>query len=288
MRKIVLALAGVFVFACGAQLSAQSLKGSRTAMKRQNHVAQKQDYTFLRTSRDVRRFVENGLLVPVKSSASLRLSDGVSFPYARPAVRTFAQRLSAQYKSGCGERMTVTSLTRPLSSQPWNASDLSVHPAGMALDIRVSDRRSCRRWLEQALVGLEAKGLIDATREHFPAHYHVAVFTGAYERYVAKLSDGPTRQLAAAGQSAKQTEPRRQLKIATAARPTYASVLPLPASSNAAQTTHKVRPGESLWSIAKQHGVTVTALKNANDLHSAKIRAGQVLAVPTARGSEAD
>ncbi|HEX6558891.1 MAG TPA: DUF5715 family protein, partial [Longimicrobiales bacterium] len=159
MRRIVFALTGLLVLGSTVSLCAQTLRGSRATMRRQNTVAHKQDFTFLETSRDVRRFVESGLLVPVKSTSSLKLSDGVSYPYSRPAVKTFALRLAGQYKSSCGERLVVTSLTRPLSRQPWNSSELSVHPAGMALDIRVSDRRSCRRWLEQVLLGLERKGV---------------------------------------------------------------------------------------------------------------------------------
>lgn len=268
MRKIVIALAGVFVFA-GSGLHAQSaLKGSRTAMRKQNSVAQKQDYTFLRTSSDVERFVSSGYLVPVKGTSSLKLAD-VSFPYARPAVKTFAERLASQYRSACGNKLVVTSLTRPLSRQPSNASDLSVHPAGMALDIRVSDSRECRRWLETTLVSLERKGVLEATRERRPAHYHVAVFPSAYFSYLS--------------QAAPKTEP----KIAKVDRPKYASVVPMPSARKAA-ATHKVRAGESLWSIARTHGVTVTALKEANALSGNRINAGQLLAIPRQRGSQAD
>jgi hypothetical protein len=283
MRKIVLAMTGVFVLAQAAHLGAQSLKGSHATMERQNSVAHNLDYTFLETARDVRHFIEAGLLVPVHSTKALRLSEGVSFSYARPAVKLFAERLASQYQRECGERMVVTSLVRPLSRQPWNASELSVHPAGMAVDIRVSDRRSCRNWLAEALVGLEAKGVIDATREHFPAHFHVAVFPAAYERYVAK-TDAPTSTRLASAAATKPAKP--VLKIAEAAQPTYASILPMPSSHTT--TTHKVRPGESLWSIAKQHGVSVAALKNANDLRKSRIVPGQVLAIPTPRSSEAD
>ena len=267
MRKIVIAIAGVFVFA-GSGLHAQSpLKGSRTAMRKQNTVAQKQDYTFLRTSSDVQRFVSSGYLVPVKGTASLKLAN-VSFPYARPAVKTFAERLASQYRSACGNKLVVTSLTRPLSRQPSNASDLSVHPAGMALDIRVSESRACRRWLETTLVGLEKKGVLEATRERRPAHYHVAVFPNAYFSYLNKVAE-------------------KEPKIARASQPKYASVLPVPSGAKKA-ATHKVRAGESLWSIARKHGVTVTALKEANALGSNQIKAGQVLAIPRERGSQAD
>jgi LysM repeat protein len=281
MRKLAtIAFVGLFVFANSAQLSAQSLKGSRTAMRRQNSVALEQDFTFLRTTSDVWRFVDKGLLVKVKNTGSLKLSEAVSFPYARGAVKTFAERLASQYKDACGEKLVVTSLTRPLSRQPWNASDLSVHPAGMALDIRVSQRRACRRFLEQTLVSLENKRVLDATRERFPAHYHVAVFPAAYQNYVSRLSSSSAKF------ARNSTKEAAKTKMASAAQPQYASIMPLTATASRTHApTHKVRKGETLWTIAEKHNVSVTALKKTNGLHSSRIRAGQVLAIPGVRSS---
>ena len=283
MRNKVFAILGVFVLASFAQLSAQTLKGSRATMRKQNSIAQNHDFTFLRTSSDVARFVESGLLVPVNNSSALKLAENVGFPVARPQVRTFVQRLARQYKDACGEKLVITSLTRPLSRQPWNASDLSVHPAGMAVDMRVSDRRSCRRWLTNALIGLEQRGVLDATREHYPAHFHVAVFPTSYQNYVASL-DAPakstTKTLAAATTSTTKNQ--------TVTQPvTYASIIPFTSGSTKI-ATHKVRPGESLWSIAQQHGVSVTALKSANELRGARIRVGQILTIPNSRNANGD
>ena len=286
MRKIAYALTGLFVLAQTTQLGAQSLKGSHATMERQNAIARKQDYTFLRTSEQVRHFIDAGLLVRVNPTKSLRLADGVSFEYARPAVKTFVERLAREYKNECGERMVVTSLTRPLSRQPWNASELSVHPAGMAADIRVPEHRSCRNWLAEVLVGLEAKGVIDATREHYPSHFHVAVFPAAYERYVARIEGGSTTRLASTTSAKAKAKP--PMKIANASEPSYASILPMPASAHANTATHKVRAGESLWSIAQDFGVSVNAIKSANDLHSSRIRPGQTLSIPNTTRSEAD
>src|SRR5688500_17047163 len=136
------AVVGIILCVSASGIHAQTLRGSSTAMKRQNGVAQKLDYSFLQTSSEVRRFVDSGLLERVRPNANFDLV-GVSHPYARPAVKTFIERLSAQYRSACGQKLVVTSLTRPVREQPRNASDLSVHPAGMALDLRVSTRSSC-------------------------------------------------------------------------------------------------------------------------------------------------
>ncbi len=55
----------------------------------------------------------------------------------------------------------------------------------------------------------------------------------------------------------------------------------LVALNAAAQTTVVVQSGDSLWSLARKHGVTVTALQEANQMGaSEQIRAGQTLRLP--------
>jgi LysM repeat protein len=39
--------------------------------------------------------------------------------------------------------------------------------------------------------------------------------------------------------------------------------------------------GDSLWGIAKRHGVTVSGIKQANGIQSSRIKPGQVLAIPS-------
>lgn len=164
-----------------------TLRGSSASMLRQNLVAKELDYTFLRTGAQVRDFAERGYLVPVEGDENFELAN-VSFPYARAELGVFIARLAAQYREGCGEKLVVTSLTRPKSSQPSNAHQLSVHPAGMAVDLRISERSACREWLESTLLALEAQDLLDVTRERNPPHYHVAVFPDAYAAHVARLA----------------------------------------------------------------------------------------------------
>ncbi len=167
---------------------AASLRGSRTSVGRQNYQARRHDFTFLRTPSEVRQFVDKGLLVPLRGNANYTLH-AVSYPYARPEVKVFIERLSAQYRASCGEQLVVTSLTRPTTRQPGNASPRSVHPTGMALDLRRSWKSSCRRWLESTLLYLEGRGVLEAARERRPPHYHVAVFPKPYAGYVANLGN---------------------------------------------------------------------------------------------------
>ncbi len=51
-------------------------------------------------------------------------------------------------------------------------------------------------------------------------------------------------------------------------------------SPGRANVSHTVRSGETLSSIARQHGITVAALRRANDLGTSRIRAGQRLRLP--------
>lgn len=230
-------------------VSAQSLLGSRDSLLRQNAEARDHDFTYLRTSSDVRSFARKGLLVRLRGNSDYRLaSDYVSFPYARPEVKLFIERLSDQYRAACGERLYVTSLTRPITRQPRNASHLSVHPTGMAVDLRRSHRASCREWLEETLLYLEGREVLEATREKHPPHYHVTLFPKPYMRYLG-TDDRPV-------QVAKATVSKSSKK-------------------------YRVGRGDTLWNIAKKHGVSVTAVKKANGIRSSHLKPGQMLAIPT-------
>ena len=287
MHRFCAALALAAVVAA-TPAEAQTLRGSRASMIRQNNVAKAHEYTFLRTTTDVNRFVDRGYLVPITGNSNYELA-GVSFPYARAQVRTFVQRLSAQYRAACGERLVVTSLTRPQSRQPRNASSQSVHPTGMAIDLRVSDRRSCREWLEETLLGLERRGVLDATREYRPPHYHIALYPSQYDAYVSRLPGAsepePVRMASAStsratNSTATTTRPAPTNALATA-QPTATLSAPVAAPTAAPDTLrYRVRSGDSLWEIARSHGTTVNNLRRINNLSTNRIYAGQVLDVP--------
>ena len=103
---------------------AQSLLGSRASLLKQNEEAREHEFSYLQTTSEVEDFAQRGILVSITGNSDYWVTD-VSFPYARPEVRTFLGRLASQYHSACGERLVVTSLTRPTSRQPRNASPFS-------------------------------------------------------------------------------------------------------------------------------------------------------------------
>ncbi len=258
--RMIARVAGVLVLSlvfAASSADAQSLRGSKASMAKQNRQARTHDYTFLRSSSQVSRFIELGLLVPLSGNANYELHN-VSFPYARPEIRTFVQRLARQYKRACGERLVVTSLTRPQSRQPRNSSELSVHPTGMAVDLRrTNTSAACRSWLEGVLLSLESSGVLEATRERRPPHYHIALFPQQYARYVA----GREQDEQAAAEERVAEGPRR--------------------TTQPKDFRYKVRRGDSLWTIAEAHGTTVDHLKSANNLRTSRIFFGQFLQVPS-------
>lgn len=272
---------GLAVLLCAQPAVGQTLRGSKTTMIRQNRVAQDHDYTFLRDDAHVRKFVALDLLERVRGNANYELAS-VSYPYARPALKLFIERLAAQYRSACGEKLVVTSLTRPLDEQPRNASDLSVHPTGMAVDLRVSNRSKCRSWLEGTLLSLEKTGVLDAIRERRPPHYHVALYPTQYVAYVQRMTGNSVRLASntptAAPRKAEEEAP------ASVAADIEVDADAGDAGSGEALTSidYRVNRGETLWSIARRHGVTVNDIRSLNGLRGSRIDPGQVLAIPVA------
>ena len=150
---------------------------------------------FYSTPKAVQAAARTRRLVRLSSDANLKLDADMRYPYVRSTTRTFVMRLAAQYRAACGEQLVVTSGIRPSSRQPANSSPRSVHPTGMAVDLRKPDGR-CLTWLRRSLLELEGQGFVEATEEHDPAHFHVAVFPSSYRRYLAARSQTPGTRVA--------------------------------------------------------------------------------------------
>jgi LysM repeat protein len=207
---------------------------------------------FFLTGRGIRDAAEDGAFVKLRPGRDYTLK-GVSYPYVKPTTQLFVERLAKQYRSACGERLVITSATRPRSMHLFNSVSHTVHPTGMAVDLRRSSRASCRNWLRSTLLALEGEGVLEATEEHHPAHFHVAVFPAPYHEYVAEKGvDLPPLRTASA--SAKAT--------------------------SGATVRYTVRRGDSLWSNARHNSITVARLRAANGLDSSIIQPGQKLVIP--------
>lgn len=182
-------LATLAIAAPVATAHADALRGSMRSMVKQHDVAVRKHLDFVDTRNELERLVAAGELVPIEGNADYVVDGQAPYRYGRPEIRTFLERLGAQYHAATGRRLVVTSLLRPTAEQPSNAHRLSVHPAGMAIDFRIPARDVERRWLESALLGLERQGVLDVTRERRPPHYHVAVYPAEYAAFVARRGE---------------------------------------------------------------------------------------------------
>jgi LysM repeat protein len=209
---------------------------------------------------DVDAMVAAGTLVRVRGNGDYELKSSNPWPYARPEVVRFLENLGRGYREACGERLVVTSLVRPRNRQPRNASPMSVHPTGTAVDLRMHWRRQCRSWLEGELAALEDAGVLEAGRELRPPHYHVAVFPRAVLAHLGEETAAPVLASLAAGPPPADTWP------------------PL------SEYRYVVQRGDTLWGISRRYGVDAAALRAANGLSSSNLRIGQQLRVPVVGG----
>jgi hypothetical protein len=246
---------------------AQSLRGSRSTVERVYERASDNGLYFYKTSGGVRSAAEKGRFVRLPGNANYRLN-GVSHPYVTATTRTFVERLGAQYRGACGEQMVVTSAIRPLASQPRNSSERSVHPTGIAVDLRKPSGK-CLTWLRKTLLALEDRGVIDGTEERKPPHFHVVVFPAAYEAYVEQLGGK-------AADASEKVAAKPAAAPAGSQRVALATVARMPARST---VKYRVRKGDSLWSIAQRHSTSVDTIKRLNPSVAGKILPGQTLVI---------
>jgi LysM domain/Family of unknown function (DUF5715) len=241
----VLLAAGAVSCALANPCAAQSLHGSAASINRMYRQARAERFSFYETPQGVRRAVAAGRLERLRPNSDYTLFE-VGYPYVRPATRTFVERLGAQYRAACHEPLEVTSAVRPATRQPANSVRRSVHPTGMAVDLHKPADAKCRSWLRETLSDLEGAGVLEATEEFAPPHFHVAVFATPYTRYVAE------RERASRAVVVAQT----------------------------GVSKYRVRRGDALWDIAREYDTTVKAIQSANGLNGATIQPGDVLLIP--------
>lgn len=294
--KIKMVLAALL---CTCLAQAQTLKGSPASIDKQYRTAIEYGYAFVNTSRSVPDYINPRQLVRVSPDRYLELHD-VSYPYAVPETKQFLGRLSAQYHSSCGEKLTVTSLLRPRDRQPANSVAHSVHPTGMAIDLRIPSSQKCRAWLERTLLSLEKQHVVEATRERYPPHYHVAVLAkGAGARGTLQAGSGPApAYVVRRGDTLSEIASRTgvsvaQLRAANGLRGSLINVgqklrIPGTASSDATsgneamavnEIIYRVNRGDTLWRIANRYGTSVEQLRRSNSQAGDALQVGQVLKI---------
>ena len=284
-------LAAIALIACAQVANAQrgapsrfpaELHGSQESVQKMWDFATMHGLTFYQTPRDIDRAVSEGKLVPLDGDASYQLKQGVGFSYATREAKQFVVSFAPQYAAACGAPLVVTSAARPTSRQPRNSNPYSVHPTGIAVDLRRPPAGPCQRWLRNALAELEEQGYVEATEERHPVHLHVAVLTEP-----GKIAALPPLDIGMVA-SAPSNAPRRGADVANRRTTTTVRVSNPPERTNASGDgsavqggTYRVREGDTLWEVARRSGVSVDALARANRRSQRGVlRAGTVLRVP--------
>lgn len=234
MRRSLLLL---LVCALPVSLAAQTLRGSPESVDLMYTSARSGDLAFLHSRADIWRAALSGELAMISINENLTL-DRVAFPFVLPNTLRFADSLAAAYRAACGERLVVTSGSRPEAEQPRNASPKSVHPTGMAVDFRIPKDSNCLAWLRASLLELENSHVVEATEERHPPHFHVAVL---------------------------QQPVHAPAFVAEARAP------------RAAGRTYRVRAGDNLWAIARRNGTTPEKLMRLNGISGRRLRVGRTL-----------
>ena len=181
-------LVGTFLLTCtlsavlAGELAAQSLRGSQEGVDHLYLVARASGLQFHATVSSARRAVAAGEFVQLSGNNDYTPKNRMQLPYATPETRAYIEHLGAEYHAACGERLVVTSALRPMSRRPRNGSFKSVHPTGIAFDVRKPKRRMCRDWLRQLLLQHEREGTIEATEEFRPPHFHIVVLQALERR----------------------------------------------------------------------------------------------------------
>jgi hypothetical protein len=267
--------------AAGAQRGARlpdALRGSRESVEKMYDFAESRRLPFYLTPTNIDDAIRKGRLVPLTGDSTYELTRGVGFSYATLEAKQFVLAFAPQYLAACGTPLTVTSAARPISRQPRNSNPYSVHPTGIAVDLRRPPAGPCQTWVRGALAELEARGFVEATEERHPAHLHVAVLTEPGR--IATLPSLTAASFASRATLARATPPRA---VASAPSPSPSRARAV-ADDAIRDRTYRVREGDTLWDVARRTGVSVQALARENGRSArAVLRPGVTLRIPESR-----
>lgn len=147
--------------------------GELSSSERQYMYATANDYQFMRSDSQYRQAIAEGYLVRLQHPD---LVVAARRPYVLPSTAAFIYEIAEAFRGAGCSGLRVNDATRLLSERPSNGSVHSVHPAGMALDLRVINLDvRCYQVLSELLHDAEAALRTDTTRENRPPHFHIVV-----------------------------------------------------------------------------------------------------------------
>ncbi|HEV7990738.1 MAG TPA: DUF5715 family protein [Gemmatimonadaceae bacterium] len=247
------------------------LRGSKESVQKMYDFAQSHGLPFYLTPTNLQEAIAKGKLVQLTGDSTYELTRSVGFSYSTPEAKQFVIAFAPRYLAACGTPLIVTSAARPISRQPRNSNPYSVHPTGIAVDLRRPPAGPCQTWLRNALAELEVKGFVEATEERHPAHLHVAVLTEP-----GRVATLPPLSASSVVARAKPPAPVHLSNVPAATAQVATKRV---TSSNG--RTYRVRDGDTLWDVAQRTGVSVQALARANNRSArAVLRPGVTLRIP--------
>ncbi len=158
------------------------LGGELSSSERQLAYTKANAIPLISSNADYWELVRRGYLVSLRHPD---LEVGAKRPHVLPTTARFIYEIAEQFRTaGCG-RLRINDATRLVSERPKNGSPYSVHPAGMALDVRVINlSERCYAELNRLLHTAEAELQADVTREYKPEHFHVVVIPYEEVRFI--------------------------------------------------------------------------------------------------------
>jgi hypothetical protein len=171
-------------------LAGASLRGSKSSLERQNKEADRENLTRIENDAQLARFKRAGLLVKLPETRYVAVNPRLDskWRWCRPQVVPFLRDIGREYYVLFREPLQINSAVRTadyqrkLRARNGNATSAdgknrSSHLTGATVDIgKKNMSHEERKWLQNKLLALEEKDLIEATEEKRQACFHVMVF----------------------------------------------------------------------------------------------------------------
>lgn len=168
-------------------------RGSHDMLVRENQEIDRLELARIEDEDELIEMEDNQELLPLKESPSLVIAANLiaNRRYCRPWTRNFLEDLSQAYYNDFHRPIKVNSLVRTVEQQkklrrhnrnaaPVEGETASTHLTGITVDIaRKGMSRQEQRWIEQYMLPLKNRGLIEPVEERRQAVFHIVVY-GTY------------------------------------------------------------------------------------------------------------
>jgi Family of unknown function (DUF5715) len=177
---------------------------SHESLLRQNEEIDRMDLPRIYDDAELQQLIAKGDLVPIEESDTLRIDRRLdpSRRYCRPWTRSFLDDISQAYYQQFHTSIQVNSAVRTVLGQkklrrhnrnaaPEYGDTASSHLAGITVDIqRRGMTRQQIQWMEQYMMPLRDRGLLEPEEERHQWVFHVAVSGHYADWHEARMAAG--------------------------------------------------------------------------------------------------